>query len=628
MMTGILRSVTFSVVIVLSLLVFSSFASAQGLPTPVPQATFVPLPPTVDGKVPANSGAGITELLKTVSDAADQWAKRGKAIALRLFWLLVTIDLAYLGIEWALKSNDISDFVGKLLTKIMAVGFFLAIIENATTWIPDIINGFICAGIQIGSVSAACPSGGVGATFAITAIDPGKTFELGITLASGMISSENLLQIITSPSGIPTGILSGLCAMLIVVGFAIIAAQLLVALVEAYFVFGAGLVMLGFTGSRWTVSFGEKYIGYAVSMGVKLMTLVLVVSLGNAIVTKVSTLVGLTYTSSAGQLLSGAIAGTPANATIPVYLTMVGLIGIFLYAAWHIPQSAATLLNGSPTMSLAGVANAASAAVFGAAGMAAGVAGAGLSAAGAIGGGGLAKSLSSVADRGDAGDSDASHLGMATPSGSAGGGGAGSMFGEASTSSRSPMLALAGGGGGRDGGGFSGGPSGGGPSGGGPSGGGPNGGGPNGGGPSGGGPSSGGPSRGGFSGGPSGGGPSSGSFDRGSSSTQSSNSDAPWDAFASNTPGASPHTAPSAMDDVVDAQFREIKDEGGVKAAFATVEASAGDIASAIAEAMKPKPQSDMDKAKQFLKRVQSARKPTFLHDGGAVGAAPIKMSH
>jgi len=46
--------------------------------------------------------------------------------------------------------------------------------------------------------------------------------------------------------------------------------QFLVAMVESYIVVAAGFIFLGFGGSRWTVPYAERYIGLAVSNGVKI----------------------------------------------------------------------------------------------------------------------------------------------------------------------------------------------------------------------------------------------------------------------------------------------------------------------------------------------------------------------
>src|SRR5207249_3417525 len=74
-----------------------------------------------------------------------------------------------------------------------------------------------------------------------------------------------------------------LTAFVVVVSFAIIAAQLLVALVESFIVVGAGILFVGFSGARWTKFFTERYLSYVASVGVKLFVLYLIMGVGMSI---------------------------------------------------------------------------------------------------------------------------------------------------------------------------------------------------------------------------------------------------------------------------------------------------------------------------------------------------------
>ena len=113
-----------------------------------------------------------------------------------------------------------------------------------------------------------------------------------------------------------------------------------------YLVGGAGLVMLGFTGSGLTSSFGEKYIGYLVSVGVKLLTIYAIIGLGQGLV------------ANETQYLVQYVQCTGSNCAIhPIDLLsvgtsmlMYGVIGI------QVPGLAGSMLNGSPSMTLGNVA--------------------------------------------------------------------------------------------------------------------------------------------------------------------------------------------------------------------------------------------------------------------------------
>ena len=70
------------------------------------------------------------------------------------------------------------------------------------------------------------------------------------------------------------------CAVVIFIAYLAIAIQFVVAMVESYLVIGAGVIFLGFGGSRWTAAYVERYIAYAVSVGMKILVLYLLVGAG------------------------------------------------------------------------------------------------------------------------------------------------------------------------------------------------------------------------------------------------------------------------------------------------------------------------------------------------------------
>ena len=70
------------------------------------------------------------------------------------------------------------------------------------------------------------------------------------------------------------------CAVVIFIAYLAIAIQFVVAMVESYLVIGAGVIFLGFGGSRWTAAYVERYIAYAVSVGMKILVLYLLIGAG------------------------------------------------------------------------------------------------------------------------------------------------------------------------------------------------------------------------------------------------------------------------------------------------------------------------------------------------------------
>ncbi len=70
---------------------------------------------------------------------------------------------------------------------------------------------------------------------------------------------------------------------MLLVCFALIAAFLVLALVESYIVISAGVIFMGFGGSRFTKDYALKILIYAMSVGAKLFVMQLIVGLGQQI---------------------------------------------------------------------------------------------------------------------------------------------------------------------------------------------------------------------------------------------------------------------------------------------------------------------------------------------------------
>jgi type IV secretion system protein TrbL len=239
----------------------------------------------------------------------------------------------------------------------MGVFFFLGLLQNAPTWVPAVVDSFSQAGAAISGQN--------------TVLDPSSTFGQGLQLAKAMLGTLNNPAIFTAVLPV---LLAVLCSIGVVIAYAVVAGQLFITLIESYIVISAGLFFLGFSGSRWTLPFSERYVGYAVSVGIKLFMLYLIVGLGATLAQQWQTLF------------------TPAVVAQPeVYIGVAGSALVFMLLGWQIPNLAGALMNGSPSMTLGTAGNMVATTASAGAGVATGAfavagvgAGAAISAAAAI----------------------------------------------------------------------------------------------------------------------------------------------------------------------------------------------------------------------------------------------------
>ncbi len=227
----------------------------------------------VVGNAEAAQSNVLTGIQNMVQSSSSGWMSAALGLAQGLFVGLAGIEIAWTGIHWVLKKNDLSDFIASFALKMISILFFYMLLQEAPVWIPMIINSFAQAGQTVGA------SGGGG--IPVVALDPSSVFEQGMTVSGAIWSS---FQNASSTMGIGQTVagafatLSG--SLFSIVAYGLLALQILITNIESYIIIGGGALLLGFNGSKWTQVFAEKYLGYAVSVGIKLFVLYLIVGLG------------------------------------------------------------------------------------------------------------------------------------------------------------------------------------------------------------------------------------------------------------------------------------------------------------------------------------------------------------
>ncbi|MBD8122054.1 P-type conjugative transfer protein TrbL [Pseudomonas lutea] len=327
-------------------------------------------------------------LLDLVLQQSHQWSGKLYDYAIRLFWLLASIQFVWTFIPLVMKQADFGEIVGELLRFVLVVGFFLAVMKYSVEWSSAIVDSFR---------EAAASASGLG-----RALEPGDMLAVALDFGRTMVKGISVF----SPA---KGLLIAVCAILVLACFAFIAAFMFVTLVESYVIINASVLFFGFGGSQWTRDFAIAPMRFTVAIGAKLFVLTLLVGL---------------IVQSAKQWLA-AYANDEAS-----LMTMVGLALVCCYLTKTIPDLIGGMISGTSMgggsaiggMAAAGAAGAAAAIATIATAGAAAPAAAGAASAGGISGGGLAGAInSSIAG--------ASSAGAASPVGGASSPGVGASTG-------------------------------------------------------------------------------------------------------------------------------------------------------------------------------------------------------
>lgn len=307
-----------------------------------------------------------------ISETAS-WYSEIKTVAQEIFYALFGIDFVYLVAQWLIGGKDVHEIFTSFIKKLMTIGFFYFLLMNGHAIVWDVIDGFK------GTATAAAGAAHMGLKSILsTGFKIFKTCVEGPMVTTKGGTLEFAWHLITSDGktllstivGMLVGIIVGLIAILALIYLAL---EYLAIQVEAAMVASIGVIMLGFSGSRWTVQHAEGYLKYALSVGVRFLVLMIWVAFieGSTNTLLPNLLNGVKHTG-----------GTNIGTTIDAY----GNILIFaLLIAWltkKLPSLAASIVSGNS--SLSGGAEGA-ALLAGAAVAAAAVATGGIAAAGGVG---------------------------------------------------------------------------------------------------------------------------------------------------------------------------------------------------------------------------------------------------
>ncbi len=261
---------------------------------------------------------------------------------------LVVISIVITALLWAIDENQ--NVLASLVRKVLLVGFFAFLVAQWSTLAATVVNGFAALGLKAGG-------GAMTVTTFTTA--PSQIVMAGIKVVAALM--QYVQKIAPGPieffAHIDVVLMALVAAIGILIAFVILAVEIVVTIIEFHIVTLVAFVTIPFGVLTQTSFMSERAIGYVVSVGIKMMALAIVVSLGTTVFD--------TYTVSPDPGI-GEDVGLLLAAVVMVMLAL------------KVPAIAGALISGGPQLN-------AGAMVMGAAGVAAGVAGAGL-AARAVGG--------------------------------------------------------------------------------------------------------------------------------------------------------------------------------------------------------------------------------------------------
>ena len=333
-----------------------------------------------------------TSAIETIQQSflgeTGQWNSNLVGVVKRLFIILSAISGTWLLVGMALRGADLPDIMKELVSFVMVTGLWFYIIDNAYEIIKLVINSFTQA----------------------SSIATGRSFNLSPT--SIMDAGLELAEKIIDDSGFFDYVIYGLLGLIVTFIYFYLAVLVLFALIESHIVAGAGIIVLGFSGSPWTSDIAKKYLLFSLSVGLKMFFTFLIAGLGIKLVEDIVKSTGL--------------------GDVRTIFAIIGVLFMVAYLAQKIPALAQSVFSGvssgnAPDMRgmAASIAKAGAAAALAVAGAGATVAAAHQAAKESTGGNATlsAASTSAGAEKapGESRDDDASAIPNALSGGTSGG---------------------------------------------------------------------------------------------------------------------------------------------------------------------------------------------------------------
>ncbi len=261
----------------------------------------------------AQAPSDVGGTFQQIGQAANAWIPAIMHEAAFLFYVLATLDFAW-GVPQLLRESDFMGLFLSLIKKLLVISFFYAVLINGQVWIPAIVNSFA----QLGANAAGIP----------LAQSPSDIMAQGIQIVSDLFTKVSGTALFTQPGGAITTVL---VSCIVLVSYIIITLHYVVTKLEAIIVMSAGYIFLGFGGSRWTSPYFERYISFAVSTGVRLMLIYLMLG------------VFRTISNNWIATMNGYTADQPISQILPTLMSML----LFAFASWMIPKMAGSLASGT-----------------------------------------------------------------------------------------------------------------------------------------------------------------------------------------------------------------------------------------------------------------------------------------
>lgn len=272
-------------------------------------------------------GYDVGNIMDKYQTAAQQFGTAISSAALKVCFTLFTIDLAWTVLGKLIKGGDTVEIGVAVILRIMWMGLVLWVMRN-----PSVPMAFVNGFIQLGKTGAN-----------VSAISPGDVFWQGVDLVNVMINSfadNATVAGVPVPAGIAAmanpfaAVLIGTALLVIIICYAMLAAQFAVAWIQLWFYMAVYPVMLAFGVTKWSKDLAMKVFTTPLVYGVRFLAIYFIVAVGHTLAAD--------FGNEISQL--------SLTNLKPIWTVLAGSVLLFMLTM-KVPTLASDLLSGSASLS-------------------------------------------------------------------------------------------------------------------------------------------------------------------------------------------------------------------------------------------------------------------------------------
>lgn len=182
-----------------------------------------------------------------------------------IFVGLAVIQITWSGLKMLIKGNHTEDYFSEILWQVLIMSIFYFVVLNASWVLPEILNVFIKIGASAEPIST---------------LDPSSVAAQGLSISASILKNFGWTGLLSNLVG---ALILGCAVIAVAIAFGLIAIELMITLIQAYFQVALAPIFLAFGAKEYLRDVASGYFKSSIALGVKLFVLYLVIGAGESI---------------------------------------------------------------------------------------------------------------------------------------------------------------------------------------------------------------------------------------------------------------------------------------------------------------------------------------------------------